>query len=154
MRNQFRKNIIHFSNTQTMHSFFMQYIARIFAISVINAAFMSNELSIGSKIVILRKDKNWSQVELAKEISASREIISRYERNESQPSIEMIIKMANAFGVTIDYLAGQSENASFDKETVERINDIQKMDGNTKSVLFNVIDTYIQNFKTKQAFAK
>ena len=115
---------------------------------------MSNELSIGSKIVILRKDKNWSQVELAKEISASREIINRYERNESQPSIEMIIKMANAFGVTIDYLAGQSENASFDKETVERINDIQKMDGNTKSVLFNVIDNYIQNFKTKQAFAK
>jgi hypothetical protein len=27
------------------------------------------------------------------------------------------------------------------------------MDTGTKSVLFNVIDTYIQNFKTKQAFA-
>ena len=115
---------------------------------------MSNELSIGNKIIILRKDKSWSQVELAKQISASREIISRYERNESQPSIDMIIKMANAFGVTIDYLTGQSVNASFDLETVERINDIQKMDTNTKSVLFNVIDTYIQNFKTKQAFAK
>jgi hypothetical protein len=38
------------------------------------------------------------------------------------------------------------------KETVERINDIQKMDADTKSVLFNVIDTYIQNFKTKQPF--
>ena len=109
---------------------------------------MSNELSIGNKLIILRKDKNWSQVELAKQISASREIISRYERNESQPSIDMIIKIANAFGVTVDFLTGQSENASFDKETVERINDIQKMDGNTKSVLFNVIDTYIQNFKT------
>lgn len=35
---------------------------------------------------------------------------------------------------------------------VERINDIQKMDADTKSVLFNVIDTYIQNFKTKQLF--
>jgi transcriptional regulator with XRE-family HTH domain len=132
----------------------MKYITRIFAISLINTAFMSNELSIGNKIIILRKDKNWSQVELAKQINASREIISRYERNESQPSLEMIIKMANAFGVTIDFLTGQSENASFDKETVERINNIQKMDGNTKSVLFNVIDTYIQNFKTKQAFAK
>jgi transcriptional regulator with XRE-family HTH domain len=132
----------------------MQHITRIFAISLINTAFMSNELSIGNKIIILRKDKNWSQVELAKQISASREIISRYERNESQPSIDMIIKMANAFGVTIDYLTGQSVNASFDKETVERINDIQKMDSNTRSILFNVIDTYIQNFKTKQAFAK
>ena len=66
----------------------------------------------------------------------------------------MIIKIANAFGVTVDFLISQIENASYDKETVERINDIQKMDTNTKDVLFNVIDTYIQNFKTKQAFAK
>jgi transcriptional regulator with XRE-family HTH domain len=115
---------------------------------------MSNELGIGSRITILRKEKKWSQVELSKQINASREIISRYERNESQPSIDMIIKIAHAFGVTVDFLIGESENSSFDKETVGRINDIQKMDNGTKSVLFNVIDTYIQNFKTKQAFAK
>jgi hypothetical protein len=54
--------------------------------------------------------------------------------------------------VTIDYLIGNGEYASHDKETVERINNIQKMDSDTKDVLFNVIDTYIQNFKTKQAF--
>lgn len=58
------------------------------------------------------------------------------------------------FGVTVDFLIGEGENVSYDKETVERINDIQKMDADTKSVLFNVIDTYIQNFKTKKAFAK
>src|SRR5690554_6765190 len=115
---------------------------------------MSNELSIGNRIVILRKQKNWSQVELAKQINASREIISRYERNESQPSIDMILKMANVFGVTVDFLLGQSESASFDKDTVDRINDIQKLDNGTKNILLNVIDTYIQNFKTKQAFAK
>lgn len=114
---------------------------------------MSNVLGIGDKISLLRKRKKWSQVDLAKEISASREIISRYERNESMPSIEMIIKMANAFGVTADFMIGLSENASFDKDTVERIKNIQKMDIDTKNVLFNVIDTYIQNFKTKQAFA-
>lgn len=64
----------------------------------------------------------------------------------------MLIKLAKVFGVTVDFLIGEGENASYDKETVERINDIQKMDADTKSVLFNVIDTYIQNFKTKQAF--
>ncbi|GAA3626438.1 hypothetical protein GCM10022397_10240 [Flavivirga jejuensis] len=58
------------------------------------------------------------------------------------------------FDVTVDFLIGEGENASYDKETVDRINDIQKMDNSTKSVLFNVIDTYIQNFKTKKAFAK
>lgn len=115
---------------------------------------MSNTLNIGTKISTLRKEKNWSQGDLAQRIGASREIIGKYERNENLPSIEMVAKMAKAFGVTVDFLIGEGENASYDKETVERINDIQKMDVDTKSVLFNVIDTYIQNFKTKKAFAK
>ena len=60
--------------------------------------------------------------------------------------------MANAFDVKVDYLIGQSENSTFDKETINRINDIQKMDSSTKSMLFNIIGTYIQNAKMKQAF--
>lgn len=113
---------------------------------------MSNNLNIGHKVSLLRKAKKWSQSDLAKQIDASREIIGKYERNENLPSIEMVLKMSKAFGVTIDYLIGNGEYASYDKETVERINNIQKMDSDTKDVLFNVIDTYIQNFKTKQAF--
>ena len=113
---------------------------------------MSNKLNIGHKISMLRKAKKWSQSDLAKQIEASREIIGKYERNENLPSIEMVLKLSKAFGVTIDYLIGNGEYASYDKETVERINNIQKMDSDTKDVLFNVIDTYIQNFKTKQAF--
>ncbi len=64
----------------------------------------------------------------------------------------MVAKMAKAFQLTLDFLIGEGENASFDKETVNRINDIQKMDAHTKNILFDVIDTYIQNFKTKKAF--
>jgi len=61
--------------------------------------------------------------------------------------------MANAFGVTVDYLLGEGEYASYDKDTIDRLKSIQKMDDGTRSILFNVIDSYIQNFKTKQAFA-
>jgi len=114
---------------------------------------MSNIVNIGNKISQLRKEKNWSQGDLAGRLDASREIIGKYERGENLPSIEMVAKMAKEFGVTVDFLIGEGENASFDKDTVNRINDIQKMDEQTKSVLFNVIDTYIQNFKTKLAFA-
>lgn len=39
---------------------------------------------------------------------------------------------------------------SYDKETVECINDIQKMDMCTKSILFNLIDTYIQISKPQK----
>jgi len=114
---------------------------------------MSNTLNISSRISALRKEKNWSQSDLAQKIEASREIIGKYERGENLPSVEMLAKMAKAFGVTVDFLMGESENASFDKKIVDRIYDIQKMDADTQNVLFNVIDTYIQNFKTKLAFA-
>ncbi|OCA79865.1 hypothetical protein BBH99_05320 [Chryseobacterium contaminans] len=79
-------------------------------------------------------------------------MIGKYKRNENLPSIEMVAKMAKAFEVTVDFLIEGRENAAFDKEIIECINDIQKMDPDTRSILFNVIDTYIQNFKTKQAF--
>lgn len=115
---------------------------------------MSNRLNIGGKIALLRKEKNWSQGYLAERIEASREIIGKYERNENLPSIEMTLKMAKAFGVTVDFLLGEGEYAAYDKDTIDRLKNIQKMDADTQGVLFNVIDTYIQNFKTKQAFVK
>ena len=111
-------------------------------------------LDIASKIVALRKDKKWSQADLAREIDASREIIGKYERGENLPSIEMTLKIAKAFRVTVDYLLGEGQFASFDKDTVDRITNIQMLDQKTKSILFDLIDTYIQNFKTKQVFAK
>lgn len=111
-------------------------------------------LNIADKISSLRKEKKWSQGELANRIEASREIIGKYERGENLPSIEMTLKLAKAFGVTVDFLLGEGEYSSYDKDTIDRINNIQKLDQSTRSILFNVIDTYIQNFKTKQAFAK
>lgn len=115
---------------------------------------MTNTLNIGNRLSTLRKGKKWSQSVLAQKINASREIIGKYERNENVPSIEMVAKMAKAFGVTVGFLIGEEDHTSFDQEIVDRMSDIQKMDAETKSVLFNVIDTYIQNFKTRKAFSK
>lgn len=111
-------------------------------------------LDIGSKIIQLRKKLNWSQTELAKNIGVSRTIVGNYERNENTPSIEVLLKMAKAFNVSVDFLIGEGEVANYDKAVLQRINDIEKLDNNTKNILFNLIDTYVQNFKTKQAFAQ
>jgi hypothetical protein len=37
-------------------------------------------------------------------------------------------------------------------DTVKRIEEIQALDGNTKSVLFNLIDTYIRDAKARVAY--
>ena len=81
-------------------------------------------LNIGSKIIELRKAKGWSQAQLAEAINASRDIIGKYERNDNLPSIEMALKIAHIFDVSVDYLLGEGKHASFDKDTLKRLNNI------------------------------
>lgn len=111
-------------------------------------------LSIGDTIIQLRKQHNLSQSELADKINVSRTIIGNYERNTNTPSIEVIIKMAKVFNVTIDYMIGEGEFSSYDKDIIKRIEDIGQLDEDTKKHLFFLVDNVIQNYKTKKAFNK
>ena len=110
-------------------------------------------LNIGEKIIQLRKQANLSQSELAKKIGASRTIVGNYERNTNTPSIEILIKIAKVFNVSVDYLIGEGQLSSYDKEVLKRIEDIEQLDEDTRNKLFFLIDNVIQNFKTKQAFS-
>ncbi|MCG8391104.1 MAG: helix-turn-helix domain-containing protein [Cytophagales bacterium] len=109
--------------------------------------------SIGERIIQLRKTKNWSQDDLAKQINASRIMIGNYERGDNSPSIEVLLKLARALDVSLDYLVGEGKLANYDKEVLRRIEDIELLDKDTKDKLFFLIDNVIQNFKTKQAFS-
>lgn len=110
-------------------------------------------LNIGSKIIELRKAKSWSQEDLAKEVGSSRVMIGKYERNDNAPSIEVLLKMAKAFDVTVDYIIGEGQLSNYDKDVLKRIEDIEELDSETRSKLFFLIDNVIQNFKTKKAFS-
>lgn len=109
-------------------------------------------LNIGEKIILLRKQFHLSQSDLAKKIGASRTIVGNYERNSNTPSIEMIIKIAKVFNVSVDYMIGEGQLSSYDKEVLKRIDDIEQLDNETRKNLFFLIDNVIQNYKTKQAF--
>ena len=50
----------------------------------------------------LRKKKRITQKDLANALHISQTSVSKYERGESEPDLEMVIKMADFFGVTID----------------------------------------------------
>ncbi len=111
-------------------------------------------LNIGERITQLRKQLNLSQDELAKKAEVSRTIIGNYERNTNTPSIEVLIKLAKVFNVSVDFIIGEGELSTFDKDLLKRIEDIEKLDQDTKQHLFFLIDNVIQNFKTKKAFSK
>jgi transcriptional regulator with XRE-family HTH domain len=86
-------------------------------------------------------------------VSASRDIIGKYERNDNSPSIEMALKLANVFDVSVDFLIGEGQHASYDKATIKRLEDIENLDSETKKTIFQVIDTFLRDSKTRVAYS-
>ena len=62
----------------------------------------------------LRLARNISQVELAKALGVSKQSVSNWENDNIQPSVDMLIRLANEFGVTTDFLLGLTENRKLD----------------------------------------
>ena len=59
---------------------------------------------LAEKIAYLRKQKDWSQEELADQLEISRQSVSKWESGASIPELDKIIGMSNIFGVSTDFL--------------------------------------------------
>jgi transcriptional regulator with XRE-family HTH domain len=109
-------------------------------------------VSIGERITQLRKAKNWSQDELAKEVESSKVMIGKYERGDNLPSIEVIVKLAKAFEVSVDFLLGEGLNAAYDKEMVKRLDELEHLPADEKQRIFHYMDLIIRDYKTKKTY--
>ena len=66
---------------------------------------MSDPAEIAWRIKRLRKDRGWTQYELASEIGAKRYCITRWETGVAMPSLPALYRLADVFGCRIDWLA-------------------------------------------------
>ena len=57
----------------------------------------------------LRKERNTSQLKLAIDLNMNQNSISRYENNEREADYETLIKFADYFDVSLDYLLGRTD---------------------------------------------
>ena len=61
-------------------------------------------MSFAENLINLRKQKGWSQDDLADNLNLSRQAISKWENDTSKPDIDNIKKISKIFSVTIDDL--------------------------------------------------
>ncbi|CUH95398.1 hypothetical protein P22_1468 [Propionispora sp. 2/2-37] len=66
--------------------------------------------TFGERLNYLRKANKLKAEELADIVGVKRRIIFLYEKNESKPSYDVLIALANYFNVSLDYLVGFSDN--------------------------------------------
>lgn len=69
------------------------------------------KLIISKNITQLRQAKGMTQIELAEKLNYSDKAVSKWERGESIPDVTVLAKVADMFGVTLDYLVHPHKSA-------------------------------------------
>ncbi len=96
------------------------------------------------RLKILRKKKGVSQKALAKRFQYGATTISGYENGRNEPSLDILIQLAEYFNVTVDYLIGKED---FPKRGI-------RMTEEESELLYNYRELTIEERNVVSAMAK
>ncbi|AHA75302.1 MULTISPECIES: helix-turn-helix domain-containing protein [Bacillus] len=102
------------------------------------------------RIKEMRKETKLSQKQLGEKANVTESFISKIESGAKKPSIEVISKLAEILGVSVDYLLGHSDHKSLDKEKSQKVakdvaelmERINRLSPEKRQAIINLIDTY------------
>jgi transcriptional regulator with XRE-family HTH domain len=112
-------------------------------------------MSLAKKLVDLRKERNLTQKELAKNIGVHFSHMSRYERGISLPSIDVVKKIAQVFKVSTDYLLLDDaqtilETKSPDVELLQLFKAITQMSEQERAAIKIVLEGIVVKHQMEQ----
>ena len=100
----------------------------------------------------LRKEKGLSQVELAKALEVSKACISMIEIGKNEPTAITLIKYADFFECSIDYLLGREDDfgnvtvanvaQELSSEEAQLLHDFRSLEPALKEMLLGIIETW------------
>ena len=100
------------------------------------------------RIKALRKQKNLSQTELGQLAGLHYTNIGRFERGASRPSGDTLKRLADALGVTSDYLlegsTDEAAKAKFeDRELLQQFQEVERLPDEDKTVINKLLDAFL-----------
>jgi len=116
----------------------------------------TNKLS--ERIIELRKQKAYSQQELADRIKISRAQMNRYENQAVQPPADVLKKLADVLGTSVDYLVsgatGEKAQATLkDAKMLEQYKLLAELPEGEKNIILRVVDALIREYNTRNSYS-
>ena len=74
-------------------------------------------MTFSENLRLLRKAHGLKQQELADQLGISLRAYQYYERNEREPQLSVLVRIADYFGISLDELEGRDDAAPGNKET-------------------------------------
>ena len=115
----------------------------------------SKQEGFAERLRSLRTQRSLSQTELGELVEIHYTHIGRYERGTSRPSADTLNRMAQALGVSTDYLLeGNNEQAACarfeDRQLLERFQEIQQLNDDDKRVMIIFLDAFLAKKKIQR----
>ena len=111
-------------------------------------------ISFSRKLKTLRKDHGWSQGQLGKRIDIDPQRISKYEQGKSMPPAKTMVKIAEVFGVSLDYLmkgiGPDNTSALKNPKLSERFEEINSLPQKDQDMLVAIIDAFVKKYRFEE----
>lgn len=97
----------------------------------------------------IRKSKKYSQQTVADYICCSSKVYARYEAGTRQPSIDILCKLAEFFGVSVDYIIGRDvvDNSSITEKEAEIIKAVRNADERAQEDAITLLTIHKEQIK-------
>jgi transcriptional regulator with XRE-family HTH domain len=109
--------------------------------------------ALGGRIKTLRKDKHLSQKELAAPLGVRYQLLNKYESGLNTPPAEMLVKLADALGTSIDYLltGNPLDDAKLGSARLyRRFQALECLAEGDREAIIKVIDAMVIKHQTRQ----
>jgi len=102
--------------------------------------------AFGARLKALRKQKGWAQKELAAQVEIRFQQLNKYESGLNIPPAEMLIKLADALGVSVDFLLTGNpveDSPLANSRLFKRFQAVETMATDDQETVIRVIDAMV-----------
>ena len=107
--------------------------------------------SFPKKLKQLRINRGWSQGQLAKKIGIEHNRISRYENGALWPTLELLVRIANVYEVSLDYLIRDVKGVPLSRvgnpELLKKVEEVEQLSQNEQNAVIDFLDAYVKRSK-------
>lgn len=105
---------------------------------------------------LLREEKGWSQQKVADMLNLTQQTVFKYEQKSNEPDIATLIRLADIFEVSVDFLIGNTEirekntnreQPTLSKSETEYIRQLRALPNNVRKSVDNLLKDFNSSLK-------
>ncbi len=107
-------------------------------------------MSLPARLIQLRKDKGLTQQAMAEAIGIHVNSLKKYESGQTQPSLEVIKKIATALHISTDFLLFEEHERGPNDELVLQFEAISELSSDEQRIVKEVLDSLIIKYQARR----